>query len=875
MTRLRFVILLILLVCGTAMLSQAAIDRDGGKRPLLGIPVDSNSTFEVGMLEGAFQTDTVAVPVYLHTTNQVTYIENRIYWVGADLDLVSVTKGTGLPSTASLAVYDVNDSTVRYEISDSVAFGIPTGEPIVYMNFEVGCIGWNTYTPIKFVDDDNYNFYVSGGQPRAPLREDGGIRTKHEYWCYLWGDIVWTYSGKQDTTMSFYLHQEVPGKFVTARIQYDSSILDIDSVTSGSDLPADIDVTYVGDTVIVDVIPPLPVLPPGTNEVFVVHFDLITGDDDLISLVNTTYGERLDECDVLRIPFCWPGQVRVPDHTAEVDIWEINCYNTASYYDVPFEMDSNFPVNDYELWVNFPADDLVYVSVVGVGGFIQPTADTIPGYPGILQINNGYNTNYHPWDLPAVVFKIRFAPIDSPPVGTVFDITFMQTSENEVRYDMDDPFGFHTADLTLLDGSITIIEYPGPGPEPGCPALYLWNGNAFVLENTILAACDGAVVEHDVTDFYLISKAVTLNAGMIPFQIREDGAEVSSFSDFQLLVVDHPENEPIQATRDGRIITIDQPFSISWAKDHKGKDITDVISAKDEVFYISEESGWFDVSFGKLNRNQINNFTATQSATKPKDEYDNKDSSASNSSGRNVSTKLTISVLTPDGSWRILSKEDARREPVRQATVIGPDLIDPDHELVLRYSWEGYYRLDVLEFNAARPFEGKPIMLGPAGVEHTEHGSVLHKLGAGGVTDPLTLSPGETIDLVFDARMLPPIAAGVKRDYIFVSTGRYEKETEEGTPRAHFALDANFPNPFNPATVICYNLAKATYVELSIYDVRGALIRTLVSGLQPAGEKRVTWDATSDSGQRVSSGVYFYRLRTPEFCQTRKMVLLQ
>ena len=63
--------------------------------------------------------------------------------------------------------------------------------------------------------------------------------------------------------------------------------------------------------------------------------------------------------------------------------------------------------------------------------------------------------------------------------------------------------------------------------------------------------------------------------------------------------------------------------------------------------------------------------------------------------------------------------------------------------------------------------------------------------------------------------------------------------------------------------------------ELSIFDVSGALVRTLVSGEQTAGEKSVTWDGRSDSGNRMASGVYFYRLTTPDFTDTRKMVLLK
>jgi hypothetical protein len=91
-----------------------------------------------------------------------------------------------------------------------------------------------------------------------------------------------------------------------------------------------------------------------------------------------------------------------------------------------------------------------------------------------------------------------------------------------------------------------------------------------------------------------------------------------------------------------------------------------------------------------------------------------------------------------------------------------------------------------------------------------------------------------------------------------------------------FALYQNVPNPFNPTTTIAYDVADpGGVVTLRIYDVSGKLIRTLVEGVQSPGQKRATWNGKNDRGQRVASGVYFYRLRAPRFDKTRKMVLVQ
>lgn len=89
------------------------------------------------------------------------------------------------------------------------------------------------------------------------------------------------------------------------------------------------------------------------------------------------------------------------------------------------------------------------------------------------------------------------------------------------------------------------------------------------------------------------------------------------------------------------------------------------------------------------------------------------------------------------------------------------------------------------------------------------------------------------------------------------------------------ALVQNFPNPFNPTTTISFSLAENTHVMLAIYDVRGAQIRTLINDRKVAGDFRVSWDGRNDSGEVVSSGVYFYRLVAGRFSATKKMVLLK
>jgi hypothetical protein len=85
-----------------------------------------------------------------------------------------------------------------------------------------------------------------------------------------------------------------------------------------------------------------------------------------------------------------------------------------------------------------------------------------------------------------------------------------------------------------------------------------------------------------------------------------------------------------------------------------------------------------------------------------------------------------------------------------------------------------------------------------------------------------------------------------------------------------FILNQNYPNPFNPTTVICYVLPVSSHVDLSIYNLLGHKIATLVSEKQPAGTFNVSWDASG-----LASGVYLYRLRAGNYSETKKLILLR
>ena len=90
-----------------------------------------------------------------------------------------------------------------------------------------------------------------------------------------------------------------------------------------------------------------------------------------------------------------------------------------------------------------------------------------------------------------------------------------------------------------------------------------------------------------------------------------------------------------------------------------------------------------------------------------------------------------------------------------------------------------------------------------------------------------------------------------------------------------FSLHQNYPNPFNPVTKLRYDLPENGHVNITIYDMLGREVKTLINQTQDAGYRSIIWDATNDYGKPVSAGMYLYQIQAGEYISTKKMVLLK
>ncbi len=135
------------------------------------------------------------------------------------------------------------------------------------------------------------------------------------------------------------------------------------------------------------------------------------------------------------------------------------------------------------------------------------------------------------------------------------------------------------------------------------------------------------------------------------------------------------------------------------------------------------------------------------------------------------------------------------------------------------------------------------------------------------------------IDLSFKTNSSKALTGSLPSDTtekgtILTSAETEKKEIKEVIPKV-FNCAQNYPNPFGGSTTIKYGLPEASKVNLEIYNLAGQKIRTLVSGQESAGFKRVSWDGKNSAGTQVPQGVYFYVFRAGDYTKHHKMILLK
>ncbi|MCP4728045.1 MAG: T9SS type A sorting domain-containing protein [bacterium] len=166
------------------------------------------------------------------------------------------------------------------------------------------------------------------------------------------------------------------------------------------------------------------------------------------------------------------------------------------------------------------------------------------------------------------------------------------------------------------------------------------------------------------------------------------------------------------------------------------------------------------------------------------------------------------------------------------------DTLGPEYYSNPKSGLVGYYRFDEFErFNLGEGERKGPNLRDLS--YNQNHG---HVRGGGKITNPYL-----TTNIVPDINNLP----------------------EE------YCLHRNYPNPFNPETMIRFSLPENTNVNITVYNLLGSKVRELVNTFRPAGTHEIRWDGRNEQGQKAASGIYFYRIKTDRFSKVRKMTLIK
>ena len=138
------------------------------------------------------------------------------------------------------------------------------------------------------------------------------------------------------------------------------------------------------------------------------------------------------------------------------------------------------------------------------------------------------------------------------------------------------------------------------------------------------------------------------------------------------------------------------------------------------------------------------------------------------------------------------------------------------------------------------------------------------------------------LDLATEQRVTPGKSFSVERGKtrrlkVIVGTERYAQKNNEGIPLQGYdnELRGNYPNPFDKKTTLEYTIGEARAVTIEVYNMLGQRVRTLVDTRKPAGLHQATWHGRNRYGDRVGSGVYFYRIEAGDFTASKKMVLVR
>jgi len=405
----------------------------------------------------------------------------------------------------------------------------------------------------------------------------------------------------------------------------------------------------------------------------------------------------------------------------------------------------------------------------------------------------------------------------------------------------------------------------------GCPVLSTYDGGTYREENPLLTACEKSGYRDVVTDYYHIKKPVTVENGRISFRLEESSDEVTYLDDLQLITVEHSPDVHVACAVDGSIMAYSGIIAPSSAVDDRGNDQMAALGDEDGNYFSAAGPGHLIVTFPVYYGDLLGfSFGALQ-----KPPYEIEQIADPPKVLPNPGTELTVEIQDVEGNWHELAASvPARENPVLEAVFSGINCALNPEAITLRISWNGSYATDAM-FQYIQSDE-TPTVTNRAIDDYNvlKVNPAVEEWSGFGRGNSLVLRKGDYIDFGFDVGEIDNPA--MVRDFIIRAVGRYQPDDPSfGMIPRQFQLYGNYPNPFNPATIIGYDLPVSAPVKVDVFNILGQHVRTLVDETQSAGHYEVVWDSRDSQGRIVTSGVYIYRITTGDFTNSKKMVLLK